>query len=89
MEKQHEFNEVQLADIATGYLYVLVHFDYLQRAMKTHPPSQDMEFGRYQQTSEKMAESDIDRSTGVYVSTIEGARSSGNYINSQAGDDRS
>lgn len=87
MEKQHEFNEVQLADIATGYLYVLVHFDYLQRAMKTHPPSQDMEFGRYQQTSEKMAESDIDRSTGVYVSTIEGARSSGNYINSQAGDD--
>ncbi|GFE55076.1 RAP domain-containing, putative [Babesia ovis] len=28
---QHEFNELQLADISMGYIYLLVHFDYLQR----------------------------------------------------------
>ncbi|GBE60936.1 RAP, putative [Babesia ovata] len=33
LKHQHDFSEVQLADISVSYIYVLVHFDYLQREL--------------------------------------------------------
>lgn len=32
--RSDQFNEIQLADISVSYIYVLVHFDYLQRETK-------------------------------------------------------
>lgn len=40
LDKKEHFNEVQLADICVGYIYVLVHFDYLQRVLKSQRSSE-------------------------------------------------
>ncbi|ORM41828.1 uncharacterized protein BXIN_0634 [Babesia sp. Xinjiang] len=49
MLHQHEFNELELADVSVGYIYVLVHFDYLQREMHLQRMAHSIAEARKQQ----------------------------------------